>query len=289
MRLRARRRARGNAGFFRKPIRTKRTVDDEGSDGSIVGNSCSKVSAVCPPSCNMRVGETALEPSAASLRWCSAAVLVNQSFTLHDRTVRTALPGRAAPLFAAGVHQVDDGLVGQAAVVRQPDLAGAAGGITAAAALRQRCRQLTQRVLVEFRHVEALVAGETAASDFVDGRPPRVRRPERCAAACVSVPILRALHTGCTVTVSSLGVRRRRGSSISCRHSVISMTRQAIAEITLHAVGAGTGIENDRQRHRLRWPRAARPPAPRDLRSAASISPLLSNGCPQHRPVSPAG
>ncbi len=51
---RGHRRARGDAGFFRKPVRTKRTVDDEGPNGSKVGNSCSKVSAVCPPSCNMR-------------------------------------------------------------------------------------------------------------------------------------------------------------------------------------------------------------------------------------------
>lgn len=69
-------------------------------------------------------------------------------------------------LFAGFVNQIDNGIVGDAAVQRQADLAGAAGGIAHLAGAYLHAQAL-ERGLVEFGMGKATVASPAAAVDAV--------------------------------------------------------------------------------------------------------------------------
>ncbi len=128
-------------------------------------------------------------------------------------------------------------------------------------------------------------------------------KPQHCTASTVTtasqqrpaiatslsrLPILRTLHTGWTATGPRSGVIVRRGSRVSWTNSMLSWIASDPASIFFIRYVQGLVSKTIGQRPFSLASRSARASSD-DFWSAASTSPLLSNGWPQHRPSSAAG
>ena len=104
-----------------------------------------------------------------------------------------------------------------------------------------------------------------------------------------TLPILRTLHTGCTATGPCSGVMvLNRGSKVSCTKSMLSRVASDPASTFFMRYAHGLVSNTIGHRPSSLASRSASASSD-DFRSAASTSPLLSNGCPQHRLSSAAG